>query len=383
MKYIFASPAMKAVQSKIRQVAPTDSTVLVTGESGSGKEVAARLIHEQSGRRRSPFVAVNCAAFPGSLLEVELFGYEPGAFTGAQRRHRGLFEQAHRGTLFLDEVAELDLGLQAKFLRVIQERRFRRVGGEAEIEVDVRLIASTHQDLKKLVEDKKFREDLFYRISVFPIEIPPLRRRPEDVVSLAAHYIEHFNREMAKRVEGVTEETQQILLNYPWPGNVRELRNTIERVMILRSEGRIRPEEMPLEVITGVERLPTADPEIYIPRGTAKIQEEPPVLLQSPAPSAPAVLPGAPAAPAPPAGSAPPAPQVPASPTPAEDSGDGRDPLTRADLKHLDRQVARFEKDRIKAALKLAEGNQSEAARILGIRRDTLRFRMKRHRLMK
>lgn len=373
MKYIFASPKMKAIQARIRQVAGMDSTVLITGESGSGKEVVARSIHEQSERRKNPFVAVNCASFPGSLMEVELFGYEKGAFTGANQRHKGLFEQAHGGTLLLDEIAELDLGLQAKFLRVIQEKQFRRVGGESEISVDVRLLASTHRDLKKLVDAGKFREDLFYRISVFPIDVAPLRERPEDVTALTAQYIDHFNREMGKRVEGIAEDTKNILLSYTWPGNVRELRNTIERVMILRDEAFINPEELPIEIITGVQRLPPAK-ESQAPNVTGISDIQPPASSPHPADAAAGPI------------------EKITPPPEANDPSALREPTTTENHRHLltdpkelediDGQIARFEKDRIAAALRMSGKNQSEAARLLGIRRDTLRFRMKKHKLL-
>jgi len=362
-KYIFASPKMRMVYDRARQVARADTTVLIMGESGSGKEVVARLIHELSPRRTKPFIAVNCSSFPGSLMEVELFGYERGAFTGAYQRHRGLFEQSHGGTLLLDEIAELDLSLQAKFLRVLQEKSFRRVGGESEVGVDVRLLASTHRSLKKYVDAGRFREDLFYRISVFPIEVPPVRERPEDLVALTQYFIDHFNREMGRRVAGITEDTKKILLAYAWPGNVRELRNTIERMIILREDGLICPEELPIEIITGVQRLPAGNSA----RSGADPATPDQVHDMSPTP-------------------------VSSQNTPQSIMGDtgrsdGHNPIgggymNAHDLADLDGQLAQLEKTKIAAALGKAGGNQSEAARLLGIRRDTLRFRMKKYSLL-
>jgi formate hydrogenlyase transcriptional activator len=226
-------PAMRAVRLAIQQVAPTDSTVLILGETGTGKELVARAIHQLSPRRDRLLVAVNCAALAPSVIASELFGHEAGAFTGATRRRIGRFELAHGGTLFLDEIAELSPDLQVMLLRVLQERTIERVGGHEPIAIDVRLIAATHQDLSAAVRDGRFRADLFYRLNVFPISVPPLRERPEDISDLARHFLHQFNRRLGKRVSAIDPESLRRLTAYPWPGNVRELENLIERAMIV------------------------------------------------------------------------------------------------------------------------------------------------------
>jgi formate hydrogenlyase transcriptional activator len=226
------SPAMKKVRHAIGQVAPTDSTVLILGETGTGKELVARAIHQLSPRREHLLVTVNCAALSPALLPSELFGHEAGAFTGATKRRIGRFELAHRGTLFLDEIAEIPPEIQVMLLRVLQERRCERVGGNQVIPVDVRIIAATHQDLPALVEAGCFRADLFYRLNVFPIQVPALRDRPEDIADLARHFLHHFNRRMNKQVNEITPAALALMKRYPWPGNVRELENIIERAMI-------------------------------------------------------------------------------------------------------------------------------------------------------
>jgi formate hydrogenlyase transcriptional activator len=233
-------PAMRAVRLAIQQVAHTDSTVLIQGETGTGKELVARAIHQLSPRRDRLLVAVNCAALAPSVIASELFGHEAGAFTGATRRRIGRFELAHRGTLFLDEIAELSPEMQVMLLRVLQERTIERVGGHAPIAVDVRLIAATHQDLPQAVHEGRFRADLFYRLNVFPIHVPPLRDRPEDVADLARHFLHQFNRRLGKRVPSIEPESLRLLTVYSWPGNVRELENLIERAMIVSGEGMLR-----------------------------------------------------------------------------------------------------------------------------------------------
>jgi formate hydrogenlyase transcriptional activator len=226
-------PAMRAVRLAIGQVAQTDSNVLILGETGTGKELVARAIHQLSGRRERLLVAVNCAALAPSIIASELFGHEAGAFTGATRRRIGRFELAHRGTLFLDEIAELTPEVQVMLLRVLQERTVERVGGHALIAVDVRLIAATHQDLARAVHEGRFRADLFYRLNVFPIQVPPLRERPEDIPDLVRHFIHQFNRRLGKRASGINAASLDLLAGYAWPGNVRELQNLIERAMII------------------------------------------------------------------------------------------------------------------------------------------------------
>ncbi|GAO03990.1 sigma-54 dependent transcriptional regulator [Anaeromyxobacter sp. PSR-1] len=223
------SPAMQAVFELARTAARSNSTILVLGESGSGKEVLARAIHQESPRAEGPFVAVSCAALTESLLESELFGHEKGAFTGAIARRKGKFEAAHGGTLFLDEVGDIGSKLQLDLLRVLEERRFHRIGGNENIDVDVRIIAATNRDLKRAVGEGKFREDLFYRLNVIPILIPPLRDRREDIPLLVESFVERLSVEMKKRLDGVSSEAMSALMAHDWPGNVRELRNILER----------------------------------------------------------------------------------------------------------------------------------------------------------
>jgi formate hydrogenlyase transcriptional activator len=227
------STAMKSVRRAITQVAPTDSTVLIQGETGTGKELVARGIHQVSPRRERLLVTVNCAALAPALVASELFGHEAGAFTGATKRRVGRFELAHQGTLFLDEIGELSPELQVMLLRVLQEKSIERVGGSEPIPVDVRLIAATHQDLAQAVADGRFRADLFYRLNVFPIRVPPLRERREDIADLVRHFLLHFNRRMNKQVERVAGNAMDLLARYNWPGNVRELENLLERAMIV------------------------------------------------------------------------------------------------------------------------------------------------------
>src|SRR5262245_25842384 len=226
------SPAMKKLRAAINQVAPTDSTVLIVGETGTGKELVARAIHQLSPRRDHLLVSVNCAALSPAILPSELFGHEAGAFTGAIRRRIGRFELAHQGTLFLDEVAEIPPEIQVMLLRVLQERTLERVGGNQAIPVDVRIVAATHQDLSALVQAGRFRADLFYRLNVFPIAVPALCERPEDIPDLARHFLQHFSRRMNKQVQSIAPAAFKRLQEYPWPGNVRELENIIERAMI-------------------------------------------------------------------------------------------------------------------------------------------------------
>jgi DNA-binding NtrC family response regulator len=226
-------PAMKEASQMTQRVAATDSTVLVLGESGTGKELFARAIHHLSPRAEHPFVALNCAAIPEGLVENELFGHERGAYTGAGARKIGKLELAHRGTLFLDEIGELPLAIQSKLLRVLEEKKFERVGGTQEIEVSVRILTATNKDLRTAVAEKTFREDLFFRISAVPITIPPLRDRGDDVLLLAEHFLERFRREFRKPALQFSDATRARLLTYSWPGNVRELQNAVERAAIL------------------------------------------------------------------------------------------------------------------------------------------------------
>jgi formate hydrogenlyase transcriptional activator len=226
------APALRSVYRVIEQAAPTAASVLVYGESGTGKELVAKTIHQLSGRSRHPFIAINCAAIPESLLENEIFGHERGAFTGALDRRPGCFELAHTGTLFLDEIAEVSPGIQAKLLRVLQERTIRRLGGQKEQAVDVRLIAATNVDPTKAVHQGKLREDLYYRINVIGICVPPLRERIEDIPLLVETFITEFNERNGKSVKAMSPEAMRVLQRYSWPGNIRELRNVVERAMI-------------------------------------------------------------------------------------------------------------------------------------------------------
>ncbi|MEA3240980.1 MAG: sigma-54 dependent transcriptional regulator, partial [Pseudomonadota bacterium] len=232
---VFLSAAMKKARELALQVAPGNTTVLITGESGTGKEIVAKLIHQASERREQRFVTLNCAAISPNLVESELFGHEKGAFTSAGNRKEGKFEFARGGTLFLDEIGELPLEAQVKLLRVVQERVVQRVGGNQDIEVDIRLICATNQDLARLVENSRFRRDLYYRIAVFPIQVPPLRERQEAMGALATFFIHHWEGLRQGTTDFITPGALQVLKNYPWPGNVRELANAMERVMILKA----------------------------------------------------------------------------------------------------------------------------------------------------
>ena len=243
------SKVMREVFSMVRQVADSKSTILVMGESGTGKELVSRAIHFHSNRKTQPFVTINCAAIPETLIESELFGHERGAFTHAIEKKLGRFEIAHQGTLFLDEIGELSLTTQAKILRFLEEREFNRVGGSKTIKVDVRLITATNKDPNQLMKQGRFREDLYYRINVVPIVLPPLRDRREDIPLLLDHFIQKFNSENNKHVKGVSEESLAILMDYDWPGNVRELENLIERAVTLTSNEYIQPNELPLSLI--------------------------------------------------------------------------------------------------------------------------------------
>ena len=245
---ISASPKMETVKKMILKVARSNSTVLVRGESGTGKELIARAVHNQSPRAEEMFQAVNCAAINENLLESELFGHEKGSFTGAHAEKKGLFEIADRGTLFLDEIAELDVGIQAKLLRALQERKIRRVGGTHEIGVDVRVIAATNRDLRAMVGDGRFRDDLYYRINVLSIDVPPLRERREDIPVLIDYFLKKHTKNASRPVTGLTAETRKLMNEYSWPGNVRQLESAIERAILLSEGDLITLEDLPTEV---------------------------------------------------------------------------------------------------------------------------------------
>jgi transcriptional regulator with PAS, ATPase and Fis domain len=310
------------------------SSVLLQGESGTGKDLVAKAIHYSSRRAELPFIAINCAAIPANLIESELFGYEKGAFTDAKARKEGLFEQAEGGTLFLDEIGELELSVQAKLLRVLEEGSFRRVGGLRDLPLDVRVIASSNRDLKSESESGRFRLDLYYRLSVIQIDIPPLRERGDDATQLAQHYITQFNERLRKRVRGLTPEVAETFRQYPWPGNVRELRNVIERVMILEDG----------DLITAT----------YLPRGFGKDGGE--VSRQSAAEWANAHQSER-------GEQTQPTPQAPASPFRLPPEG-----LVLDDV----------EMSFVRQALERSHGNQTRAAELLGISRDQLRYRLKK-----
>src|SRR5208337_4378216 len=239
------SPNMRAIFDLIQTVAPQTSRVLITGESGTGKELVARAIHENSARSHAPFITINCGAFPETLLESELFGYTKGAFTGANDNRRGLFQAAHGGTLFMDEIGNMDQAMQVKLYRVLQEGKVRPLGSTEELDVDVRVIAATNRDLEKAIAAGEFREDLFYRLSVIPIHVPSLRERREDIPLLARHFLEQFRKSMEKPVQGISPEAMSRLESYDWPGNVRELENTMERAVALETGNQISLRVLP------------------------------------------------------------------------------------------------------------------------------------------
>ena len=238
------SPALKSVLAEVKRVAPTDSTVLVLGETGTGKELIAHATHDLSLRCGRPFVKLNCAAIPFDLLESELFGHEKGAFTGAVTQKLGRFEMADTGTLFLDEIGDIPLALQPKLLRVLQEKEFERLGSGRTHQIDVRLIAATHRDLTEMVSRNEFRSDLYYRLNVFPVLVPPVRERREDIQPLVSHFVEVFAQRMAKHIDQIPQATMNALIAYSWPGNVRELQNLIERAVIRSDEG-VLPNPLP------------------------------------------------------------------------------------------------------------------------------------------
>jgi two-component system, NtrC family, response regulator AtoC len=318
------SPSLREMIELARKVADSEvSSVLLQGESGTGKDLVAKAIHYGSRRGNAPFVAINCAAIPANLIESELFGYEKGAFTDAKARKEGLFEQAEGGTLFLDEIGEVELNLQAKLLRVLEEGSFRRVGGLKDIPLDVRVVVASNRDLRAESAASRFRLDLYYRLSVIQIDIPPLRERGDDVILLAEHYIRYFNERLRKRIRGLTPEVADIFRRYAWPGNVRELRNVIERVIILEDGDMITPR--------------------YLPRGVARDEAE------------------RPAAPA-------------AAHTPSQAKG----PVHIFKLPPEGVVLDDLEMSLVQQALERSQGNQTRAAELLSISRDQLRYRLKK-----
>ena len=287
---VSVSPKMTELMNFVRKVASSEATtILIQGESGTGKDLIAKAIHYESSRQGKPFVAINCSAIPETLMEAELFGHEKGAFTDAKQMKKGLFEAADGGTLFLDEIGELSPLLQAKLLRVLEDQVIRRVGGIRDMQVDVRVIAASNRDLEKAVREGQFRQDLYYRLAIIAIFIPPLRERKEDILPLVDFFIERYNRRFKKSIRGITDDTRRLIFTHNWPGNVRELKNTIERGMILEDEPFLRPEYLPFSVgesggRTLFERTAPAEagqplpngrmlPRLYIPEGGTSLEE--------------------------------------------------------------------------------------------------------------
>ena len=329
------SPRMQAVYELIEKIADTDSTILITGESGTGKELIAKTIHyNNSTRAGGPFVPLNCAAIPKDLLESELFGHEKGAFTGAINTRIGRFELAQGGTLFLDEVGELDPSLQVNLLRVLQEREFERVGGVKTIKVDVRILAATNKDLEKATKEGKFREDLYYRLNVIPLHLPPLRQRLEDIALLTAHFVQEFARKRKIEPFAFSPDAMECLLKYRWPGNVRELENLIERLTILVTGKVVNVQDLPEKL----HQMTLSDVEEAVPAGQQDCAVEMP------------------------------APPLPRNAV-AEFGDDGID---------LNGVVARMERDLIQKALERTGGVRSKAAQLLGLNRTTLLEKMKK-----
>jgi PAS domain S-box-containing protein len=316
------SPGMRDVLNFVRRVAISEATtILIEGENGTGKDLIAKSLHYQSTRQAEPFIAINCAAIPETLLESELFGYEKGAFTDARSQKRGIFELADKGTLFLDEIGEIPLMLQAKLLRVLEEQEFRRLGGLKDIKVDLRVLAATNKNLREAVKEGAFRQDLYFRLNVIHLTIPPLRERQEDIPALAKFFVEHYNKKFKRQILGLTPETMDLLIHYDWPGNVRELRNAIERAMILEDSSYIGTASLPITV--------SEDASIHV-AGADGLAAAP---LASP-----------------------------------------RIPDEGLSLEESERRL-------LVGALEKTGGNQTQAARLLRITRDTLRYKMKKFNL--
>ena len=312
---IAESPPMREVLNFVRRVAASEATtILLEGENGTGKDLVAKTLHYQSVRQAEPFIAINCAAIPDSLLESELFGYEKGAFTDARSQKRGIFELADKGTLFLDEIGEIPLMLQAKLLRVLEEQTFRRLGGLKDIKLDLRVVAATNKNLREAVKEGAFRQDLYFRLNVIQILIPALRERTEDIVPLTKFFVEHYNRKFKRNIEGLNEAAARLLMSHDWPGNVRELRNAIERAMILEESSLITSASLPIAI-----SRPEAGMPLAIPAST----------------------------------------DLPTDGLSLEDN----------------------ERNLLARALEKTNGNQTQAARLLRITRDTLRYKMKKFNL--
>jgi two-component system response regulator AtoC len=304
------------------------TTILIQGESGTGKDLVAKAIHYRSSRAERPFVAINCSAIPESLMEAELLGHEKGAFTDAKALKKGLFEVADGGTLFLDEIGELSPLLQAKLLRVLEDQMIRRVGGVRDIQVDVRVIAASNRDLEREVREGRFRQDLYYRLAIISIFLPALRERKEDIAPLVSFFLSHYNRKFRKSVQGITEETQRLLMNYDWPGNVRELKNALERAMILEDGNQLRPDDLPFSVASG--------------RSGAIVEEN----------------------------------QM--SSSPEAQSTPGKRRLPPLFIPEGGTSLEDVEHALVELALQQSHGNQIKAAKLLSISRDALRYKMKK-----
>ena len=329
---IGVSPKMTDLMGFVGKVAASEaSTILIQGESGTGKDLIAKGIHYQSRRQEKPFVAINCSAIPETLMEAELFGHERGAFTDAKALKKGLFEIADGGTLFLDEIGELSALLQAKLLRVLEDQIIRRVGGVRDIQVDVRVIAASNRDLERAVRDGQFRQDLFYRLAIISVFLPPLRERKEDIMPLVEFFIGRYNRKFKKAVRGITDETQRLLMRHEWPGNVRELKNAIERAMILEDEDQLRPAYLPFAVGSGSASGPTAF-EMSSSQSTTPLP-----------------------------------------------NGRG---LPKLSIPEGGTSLEEVERALVEMALVQASGNQTHAARLLDISRDALRYKLKKFGLM-
>lgn len=311
---IAEAQGMKEVLNFVRRVAASEATtILLEGENGTGKDLVAKTLHYQSLRQAEPFIAINCAAIPDTLLESELFGYEKGAFTDARAQKRGIFELADKGTLFLDEIGEIPLMLQAKLLRVLEEQSFRRLGGLKDIKLDLRVVAATNKNLREAVREGAFRQDLFFRLNVIHITIPALRERTEDIMPLVKFFVDHYNTKFKRHVEGVTPDAARLLMNHDWPGNVRELRNAIERAMILEESSYITAASLPISISQSTPRQSTASLQAAIPDEGLSLEDNERMLLVK--------------------------------------------------------------------ALEKTKGNQTQAARLLKITRDTLRYKMKKFNL--
>jgi DNA-binding NtrC family response regulator len=390
---------MIRLRQLVERVAPTDATVLITGENGTGKEMIARELYRHSPRRNEPYIKINCAALSENLIESELFGHEKGAFTGATDRREGRFELANRGTLLLDEVSEIPPNLQAKLLRVLQEREFERVGGTKTIKVNVRLLATSNRDLLHFVEKGQFRSDLYYRLNVFPVQVPPLRERPEDIQLLGEAFLRRFARKHGLKIPGFSDHAAAALTTYPWPGNVRELQNTIERAVILSENGRpISTAALGLPMLThGMINAPIP---VVAPVPAMAAAAPAPTAAPSPVPmpAAPSVTPPAPAyTPAPPVPAAAPAVFAPAAAPAYSMPGDepalahrteaapgpfGQSPALGAQLAERPEVMPldQVEKQAILAALKATGGNRTKAADLLKISIRTLRNKLQEYR---